>query len=258
MHNQTKLNIFLVSFLFFNSAFADSATQTDWSGGLINRWCTQEWNNQFSTAIGIDVYGMPGQLSLEDLEGYLESSVFDTDSDIDWDSLNWTCNTPSGTSIALQVRSSNDFTNLGNWSDTLSEPYSLDNLLDNGDRYFQYRVLMNTTDPDITPILEDITISWSQRQYGYILGKVIYSDGSIYGPILGATVLATGTSFGVMTDENGEYLLKIEAGTYSIQSRMVGMIPQVLDGVIVTAEDTTFINFELEPGPYSGVRITID
>jgi hypothetical protein len=125
---------------------------------------------------------------------------------------------------------------------------------------------MNTTDPDITPILKDITVSWSQRQYGYISGRVICSENPLVDflihdsgdPLIDATVLVVGTSFGAMTGENGEYLIKIKAGTYSIESRMVGMILQVLDGVIVTAEDTTFINFELEPEPYSGVRITID
>jgi hypothetical protein len=42
----------------------------------------------------------------------------------------------------------------------MTVPGSLEGILDDGDRYVQYRVLLNTDDPALTPVLEDISIFW--------------------------------------------------------------------------------------------------
>ncbi len=94
-------------------------------------------------------------------EGCLESSVFDTQGETDWDYLNWNSQTPAGTSVSFQVRSSDDHTNMGAWSDTIFTPCSLEGILTEGDLYVQYRVVLETSDPDTTPALNDITISWN-------------------------------------------------------------------------------------------------
>ncbi|MCK4506877.1 MAG: T9SS type A sorting domain-containing protein [Candidatus Aegiribacteria sp.] len=93
--------------------------------------------------------------------GYLESSILDTEDNPDWDYLDWNSSTPDGTSLLIQIRSSDDHTVMGAWSDTLSIPCLLSDILDDGDQYVQYKVLMSTTDPDTTPLLYNIIITWN-------------------------------------------------------------------------------------------------
>ena len=42
----------------------------------------------------------------------------------------------------------------------------LTGILNDGDRYVQYRVILNTSNPDTTPILNDITITWDPLGVG--------------------------------------------------------------------------------------------
>jgi len=92
----------------------------------------------------------------------LVSSILDIQTVADWDSLIWTSDEPLGTSISFQVRSSIDPQYMGDWSVDITTSTSLANYLDNGDQYVQYKVLLETMDPGISPILEDVTISWSE------------------------------------------------------------------------------------------------
>jgi hypothetical protein len=93
-------------------------------------------------------------------DGSLESSILDTENDTDWDYLEWNSQTPSGTSVSFQVRASDDHTSMGAWSDTLSSPCTLEGILNDGDRYLQYRTILETSSADLTPSLNDVTISW--------------------------------------------------------------------------------------------------
>jgi hypothetical protein len=92
----------------------------------------------------------------------LVSSILDIQTVADWDSLIWTSDEPSGTSIYFQVRSSIDPQYMGDWSINITTPGSLDNYLNDGDRYVQYKVLLETVNPGLSPALEDVTISWSE------------------------------------------------------------------------------------------------
>ena len=83
------------------------------------------------------------------------------DNDPDWGAIDWSASTPSGTSVSFLVRASDDYSNMGVWSDTLTIPCSLDGILNDYDSYFQYKVLLETVNPETTtPSLYDITISW--------------------------------------------------------------------------------------------------
>jgi hypothetical protein len=93
-------------------------------------------------------------------DGSLESSILDTQVNPDWDYLEWNSQTPSGTFVSFQVRASDDHTAMGAWSDTLSIPCLLQGILTDGDQYVQYRVILETSDPDSTPILFDLTLTW--------------------------------------------------------------------------------------------------
>ncbi|SEL07806.1 SusC/RagA family TonB-linked outer membrane protein [Parapedobacter koreensis] len=58
-----------------------------------------------------------------------------------------------------------------------------------------------------------------------ISGRVSGPDG---GPMAGVTVVATGTSSGVTTDDYGRYTISIPAGTESLTFRFIGYTPKVI------------------------------
>jgi hypothetical protein len=50
---------------------------------------------------------------------------------------------------------------MGDWSTNITTPSSLENYLNDGDRYVQYRVMLESTDPGLSPVLWDVAISWT-------------------------------------------------------------------------------------------------
>ncbi len=89
--------------------------------------------------------------------GDLVSSVLDTETDPRAAHLDWTADGPSGTSVTLQVRSSWDPAEMGTWSEDIVEPSDLPELTG---RYLQYRVSLGTTNPVVSPLLRDVTVSY--------------------------------------------------------------------------------------------------
>jgi len=78
---------------------------------------------------------------------------------------------------------------------------------------------------------------------GKIAGRVIDLDGN---PLIGAAVMIVGTSYGAMTDANGEYfIINLIPGTYNLRAQMVGMGVQEVQGVQVVADLTTRMDFNL-------------
>jgi len=99
--------------------------------------------------------------------GYLDSSILDTQSDEPgWDTIDWSAATPPWTSISFLIRASDDPGAMGDWSDTLTTPGPLLGLLEEGDRYVQYRTVLETERPTVTPLLYDITVHWSDLGVG--------------------------------------------------------------------------------------------
>ena len=98
--------------------------------------------------------------------GLLESSVLDIQEDPGWDYLEWNATTPANTSVSFKVRASDDYTNMGAWSVILTSPCTLTGILNDGDRYVQYLVILSTSDPDTTSILHDVTITWDPLGVG--------------------------------------------------------------------------------------------
>jgi hypothetical protein len=96
-------------------------------------------------------------------EGWLVSSVLDVSCGPDWGTLDWTADAPVGTSVAFQVRSSADpdSTAMGPWSDTLFTSCSLHGILPDWEQYFQYRAILMTSDNDITPSLQGVSVTWN-------------------------------------------------------------------------------------------------
>lgn len=96
------------------------------------------------------------------LSGWLESSVLDTESGPDWGVIDWEEVSSSSGTVNFQVRSSAspDSSLMGEWSETIYEPGSLEGILSDGDRYVQYKAILETTCVESTPILHSVSISW--------------------------------------------------------------------------------------------------
>ncbi len=95
--------------------------------------------------------------------GYLESSILDTGQAAVWEFFSYNRFQPAVTSLGFQFRSSQDPGNMGEWSDTLFDTtISLTGILADSTEFMQYKAILLTTDPLDTPILADITVSYSE------------------------------------------------------------------------------------------------
>ncbi|HNT52599.1 MAG TPA: carboxypeptidase regulatory-like domain-containing protein, partial [Candidatus Syntrophosphaera sp.] len=78
---------------------------------------------------------------------------------------------------------------------------------------------------------------------GFISGIV---RSNVNAPIAGATV--TAGSFTATTNNGGAYSLIVPVGTYDVTASKTGYISQTVEDVVVTANQTTTVNFNLTPG----------
>ncbi len=100
-----------------------------------------------------------------------------------------------------------------------------------------------------------VALSVTAGTTGKIAGRVTDTSGS---PLIGATVMVVGTSYGAMTDANGEYfIINLQPGMYSIMATMVGMSDKTADGVAVVVDQTSPMNFSLDPATVGSTTITV-
>jgi len=99
-------------------------------------------------------------------DAYAESSILFLGGDPGWGDVSWTAETPVETGVALQVRASDDYMQMGTWSDTLTAPGSLQGILVDNASYLQYRAILEAADPDTTPTLLDVTFTWDPLGVG--------------------------------------------------------------------------------------------
>jgi len=108
-------------------------------------------------------YWSPGFISHA---GELVSTIIDAQVQQLWSDISWTSECPVDSTLTVQVRSSDDWENMGSWSEELFEPQELYGILADTTRYFQYRILMNSPDSVQTPVLNSITVSWDDVAIG--------------------------------------------------------------------------------------------
>ena len=84
------------------------------------------------------------------------SRVFDASGPSTWQTLGWTADQPTGTTLAIRARAGNGTLTDVAWSDPLTSGAALTGL--NG-RFIQYQATLTTADPNITPLLRDVTLS---------------------------------------------------------------------------------------------------
>jgi len=95
---------------------------------------------------------------------FIQSQILDVGAYVYWDSISWTNELPPGTDILLQIRTGVDGSTepyMEEWSDWIEEPGNLSDYVSNYRRYIQYNALLTTSDSTVTPILRDVSISWS-------------------------------------------------------------------------------------------------
>ncbi|MBN2381483.1 VCBS repeat-containing protein [bacterium] len=96
--------------------------------------------------------------------GELESSILDLgETAYTWKQIEWDCQTPPGTSIQIQVRASADSTNMNDWMIIANSGDLLSDYLAGSDRYFQYRLVLKSTDQTASPQFNTISIHWEQE-----------------------------------------------------------------------------------------------
>lgn len=96
--------------------------------------------------------------------GIFASSIYDANFIAMWKNINWTATLPQGTIITLQIRTGNTSTpdvSWSNWSSIYTN--SGDSISSPNGRYIQYCAVLKTTDVAVTPILQDVIITYVWR-----------------------------------------------------------------------------------------------
>jgi len=149
-----------------------------------------DWSNKNYSDLtsGIDGETFQGEIRLKDLGGYFSTSTewlisktidFGT-SIINYKKFSWQGNLPQGTSIKFQIANNNDNSS---WDfvgpDGTNNSYFESQAFDipsffNNNRYFRYKVFLETNDPSVTPALDKIDISFGSSCFSK--GQVLFQN----------------------------------------------------------------------------------
>ena len=165
----------------------------------------------------------------------LESSILYVN-DVDWGSIDWSAETPGGTSVSFQVRGSDDPSNMGDWSPVISSPGSIASYLASGDSHVQYRAVLSTTDPEITPVLNNVVITWTTTGI----------EGSEEPEDLSLAVLENPVFGSVRFELNIPANLNVNMSVYDASGRLVQSVSQEDSPAGVTSIQMD----HLQPGTY--------
>jgi len=88
------------------------------------------------------------------------SRVFDAGAPANWQALNWTAGTPAGTSLDFNYRVGNTPSPDLTWMSFIPVPTS-GGLISGRGAYAQYQVTLSTTDPSITPDVQDVNFTYN-------------------------------------------------------------------------------------------------
>ena len=90
--------------------------------------------------------------------GNLISSILDIECSPDWAGVSWLADVPISCLVGIKYRSSENPANLGEWSDILWNPAFISGELK---RYFQYEVILQSSDPAVSPIFHSLELDWN-------------------------------------------------------------------------------------------------
>jgi len=98
-------------------------------------------------------------------EGHITSPPFDASTSSSWGAISWNSDTPKRTSIELQTRSGNTEKPDKTWSEW-SEGYDKSRsskITSPKSRFIQWRAVLSTKDPSVTPVLRDVSLAYLQK-----------------------------------------------------------------------------------------------
>ena len=85
---------------------------------------------------------------------------------------------------------------------------------------------------------------------GTIRGEVLDVDGEA---VIGATIVIKELGLGVAADIDGSYLLlNVPVGNHDIVVEMIGYQTQVIEGIHITMDQTTWLNFTMSISAIEG------
>jgi len=94
--------------------------------------------------------------------GELTSSILDTGGASDWGVCEWLDHVPTGTSLTVEARASDDAGSMGDWVEITEG--DLSDYLPDGLRYLQYRVGLESATGGATPTFNWIRFTWSEGE----------------------------------------------------------------------------------------------
>lgn len=93
-------------------------------------------------------------------------------------------------------------------------------------------------------VLMIAVLTQGMAQTGILKGKI--TDKTTGEELVGAAIVVDGTTIGTITNFMGEYEMPpLDAGTYTIRVQYISYEPQVKEGVVITADETTVLDFKL-------------
>ncbi|HEX7069437.1 MAG TPA: carboxypeptidase-like regulatory domain-containing protein, partial [Rhodothermales bacterium] len=91
---------------------------------------------------------------------------------------------------------------------------------------------------------------------GKIAGTV--TDAATGDPLPGVNVIIDGTTMGAVTDMDGDYFIaNLETGTYDVRASFVGYSPVLVQGVSVSNDRTTDVDFSLSEETLVGEEVVV-
>ncbi|RPH96719.1 TonB-dependent receptor [candidate division KSB1 bacterium] len=91
---------------------------------------------------------------------------------------------------------------------------------------------------------------------GKIAGRVIDSENGE--PVIGAAIMVEGTESGAAADINGDYyILNVPPGMVNLRCSALGYAPRSIQGVQVISDQTSTVDFSLQPASIQGEEVII-
>lgn len=127
--------------------------------------------------------------------GTFVSAVIDTGAVSAFSTMAFTTTIPASTALTMDVRAGNTAVPDGTWTAWTTNVLTGGSIAAvAGNRYFQYRANLSTTNVAATPTLNDVTINYSQYPTSGTLTSSIYNTGSANNSIVKLTWAATGVT----------------------------------------------------------------
>ena len=182
--------------------------------------------------------------------GSLVSSIlFIETTEVFWNYFSWNSTEPIENAVDFQIRASDDPYAMGDWSSQITEPCSLSSILNDGDKFFQYKVNFETLGFIFNTVVDDVTVEWAtsveiEQESEVSIGDFVLHD-VIPNPAYGHATLAFSLPFEtevnlIIYDITGRIVYSLNqdfsAGTHEVE---VNGLASGLYLIQITSEDST-------------------